>query len=73
MKIVVTITDAAGVVHAGATIESRSAILEIPNDKLPTIVKQYLENKVWAKQKEGRYTYEYMTFSILDEEAECEK
>jgi hypothetical protein len=69
MKIVVTITDAGGVVHAGASIEARSAIIEIPDEKLPNIVEKYLECRKWVSEAPNRHTYEYMTFSILDEEA----
>lgn len=67
MKIVATVTDAAGVVHAGASIEARSAIIDIPDESLPPVVKTYLKNLEWAKQGENRHTYEYLTFSILDE------
>ena len=57
MKIIVTINNIAGVVHAGASVESKSGIIEIDNDKLPDIVKNYLTSR----------DYKYLTFSLLEE------
>jgi len=73
MKIIATVTDAAGVVNAGASIEARSAIIEIPDESLPPILREYLENRKWVEEGQrtippsNRCTYEYLTFSILDE------
>lgn len=78
MKIVATVTDAAGVVHGGASVEARSSIIEIPDDKLPDNVKEYLKNREWAAEGKrlrapaDRFPYEYLTFSILDEPEERE-
>ena len=67
MKIIATVCDVAGVVHAGATPESKSVVLEIPDDKVPQLLKQYLKNKKWATEGENRYTYEYLSFSLVEE------
>jgi len=67
MKIVATVTDAGGVVHAGASIEARSAIIEIPDANIPSVVRRYLTNRKWAAEGPNRHTYEYLTFSIYEE------
>jgi hypothetical protein len=68
MKIIATVSDATGVVHAGALCEHRSAIIDIPDDSLPPLLKQYLDNKKWVKDGENRCSYDYLSFSILDED-----
>lgn len=67
MRIVATVYDGAMAVNIGGAVESQSAIIEIDDDCVPTIVKAYLENAEWAKGREGRYTYQALSFSLLKE------
>lgn len=67
MKIIATVCDVGGVVHAGATPESRSVVLEIPDDKVPPLLKQYFKSKKWATEGKNRYNYDYLSFSLLEE------
>uniref|UniRef100_A0A6M3JYQ2 Uncharacterized protein n=1 Tax=viral metagenome TaxID=1070528 RepID=A0A6M3JYQ2_9ZZZZ len=66
MRIIATVTDAGGVVNAGASIESRSAIIEIPDNAVPEIIKRYFASEKWASEGANRYTYKYLTFSLLE-------
>lgn len=67
MKIVATVTNVDSVVHCGGHAESRSAIIDIPESLLPSLVLKYLANQKHAK--ENKYdTYEDLSFSILEED-----
>jgi hypothetical protein len=66
MKIVVTVCDAAQAVHVGGKVENRSDVIEIPDDALPKIVKDYLFFKEWEKGGPDRCAYQTLTFSILE-------
>jgi hypothetical protein len=68
MKIVVTVTDVGGVIHCGGDVARKSAIIEIPEDQVPSIVKNYFENERWAKERPNRYTCQTLNFSLLEEE-----
>jgi hypothetical protein len=68
MKLVCTVTDVSAVVHAGGSPESASAIIEIPDEELPQIVKYYLANVRSVKENPKSGTnYSQLSFSILQE------
>jgi hypothetical protein len=68
MKLVCTITDVGAVVHAGGSAEAISAIIEIPEEQLPRVVKQYLEAVKRAGVDPHRNpNYCQISFSILQE------
>ena len=68
MKLVCTVTDVAAVVHAGGSPETKSAIIEISDDRLPTIVHKYFECVEWAKNNPSNGAcYSQLTFSVLQE------
>lgn len=66
MKIVVTVNDGSGVYYLGIAAEATSAIIEIPEEELPEIVKSFLNDKKLSKEK-GEYFYSTLSFSLLDE------
>ena len=68
MKIVATVTDVGSVVHYGGDAESRSAIIDIPESLLPSLVLEYLANQKLAKEDKSYKTYNNLTFSILEED-----
>jgi hypothetical protein len=68
MKIVVTVTDVGEAIHCGGDVVRKSAIIEIPEDQVPSIVKNYFKNKRWAKERPNRFTYQTLSFSLLEEE-----
>ena len=71
MKLVCTVTDVGAAVHAGGAPESSSAIIEIPDEQLPRIVKQYFEKVRWANENpKSRSNYSQLSFSILQETSE---
>ena len=43
MKIVFTIADASGLIHAGLDVERESFIIEVPDESIPIQVKKLLE------------------------------
>lgn len=59
MKIVATLTDVAGVVHANGSPESRSYIIEIPNENVPQPILDHIN------YSEDKITYSYLYFSVL--------
>lgn len=68
MKIVCTVTDVSAVVHAGGSPEAVSAIIEIPEDQIPPIVREYFECVEWVKNNpKNRVCYSQLSFSILQE------
>lgn len=71
MKIVITVNDAAMVVHTGGgTVERHSVIIDIPNESLPPLLRKYFEDKKWASEDPNRHTYTALEFSLLDEARE---
>lgn len=68
MKIVATVTNVDSVVHCGGHAESRSAIIDIPESLLPSLVLEYLANQKRAKENKAYKTYNDLSFSILDED-----
>lgn len=69
MKIVATVTDVGAVVHAGGRAESRSCIVEIPDSHLPPLLLKTLAWRKEVKERgEGHYSYDQITFSLLDED-----
>lgn len=53
MKIVATVTNVDSVVHCGGHAESRSAIIDIPESLLPSLVLEYLANQKRAKENKS--------------------
>jgi hypothetical protein len=70
MKIVATVTNVDSVVNCGGNAESRSAIIDIPDSLLPSLVLEYLANQKLAKEDKSYKTYNNLTFSILEEDTE---
>ena len=68
LKIVATIHDAGMAVNVGGSVSSRSEIIEIPTSKIPCNVMRYLENRNKEKTTEKYYTYQTLTFSLLEED-----
>jgi len=68
MKIVATVTDVGSVIHAGGRAESVSAIIEIPDNSVPEIIKQYFKSKKWASEEKNQHFYKDLTFSLLEED-----
>ena len=67
MKIVATVTNIADVVHGGGVPENRSAIIELRDDQIPELIREYLDLEEWASQGKNRFTYRSLQFSILEE------
>jgi len=67
MKIVATVTNCASVVYCGGHAEARSAIIDIPDSLLPSLVLQYMANKKRAMEK-NYCSYEDLSFSIFQED-----
>ena len=70
MKIVATVTNVDSVVNCGGNAESRSAIIDIPDSLLPSLVLEYLAKQKRAKENKSYKTYNDLTFSILEEDTE---
>ena len=68
LLIVATVSYGDEALHFGMPVERRSAIIEIPADKVPRIVQQYFENMEWAREKAGRSSCSTLSFSILEEQ-----
>lgn len=66
MKLIATVTDCADLINAGGGVEARSVIIDLGED-LPPLLKRYLETRKWAAEGPNRYTYESLSFSVLEE------
>lgn len=53
--------------NAGGEVERWSAIVEIPEESVPRIVKEYFANMARSKPG-GPYCYESLSISVLDEQ-----
>ena len=56
MKIVATISNYGAAANIGGHVEYRSAIIEIPDNQIPKIVREYMEGGKWSS----------LSFSILE-------
>lgn len=60
MKLAFTVADANHQIHVGGETERTTAIVEIPEELLPEIVKKYLEERM----KPG-YCYHSLSISVV--------
>lgn len=74
MKIAVTVTDLAHVVHAGGDPHRTTAIIELHDDQVPAILRQHLKKvekcRQWAERYGdgvGGHSYETVLFSLVAE------
>lgn len=67
MKIVATVSDYGAAANIGGNVEYTSAIIEIPDDAVPEIVKKYFRDVAWAKEAPNRHVYGTLAFSLLEE------
>jgi hypothetical protein len=63
MKIAITVSDAVHVANAGGELQRETAIIEIADDKLPPLVRRYLEAK-----GRGEPCYQSMSFSLVEQD-----
>ena len=63
MKLIATICDCGHVVHAGGEPERTSYEIDIPDDKLPRALLDYVKQK--QAEDKGTWCYKSVTFSIL--------
>lgn len=72
VKLAVTVCNCDAVVHAGGDVERVTAIVELRDDQIPKILKEYLQSKAKAEEHSKKhnsptYFYSTLAFSILDE------
>ena len=65
MKLIATICDGGHVVHVGGELERTSYEIEIPDDKLPLALIDYVKQK--QAEEKGTWCYKSVAFSILME------
>jgi hypothetical protein len=68
MKIIATVTNTGHYACAGGKAENTSGMIDVPDDDLPKVVKDYLQHRSWAERNPGNYTYETISFSLLIED-----
>ena len=64
MKLIFTVTEATHYVHVGGEIERVSDSIEIPDELLPDIVKEYFKDKQKAEENDSYHSYMSMSISI---------
>ena len=67
MKIAITVCDCTDVVHAGGEPQRTTSIIELPDDKIPAILRNYLEDIAAAKEHQEKYgkpQYVYKSVSL---------
>lgn len=67
MKLAIHIHDFGAAVHIGVPTETMTAIMDIPNDQLPQIVRNYLVKEL-ERKKIGDVNYVSISFSRVEEE-----
>lgn len=72
MKIAVTITDAGMALNVGGPVSQETAIIEIPDENLPYILRKYLQHRDQAIVAAERaqlppHLYATCSFSLVDE------
>ena len=67
MKIAVTVSDANAAVHVGGCVSRRTAIIEILDKKIPSIVHEYFTEKQRARENKNCSCFMDIEFSLVDE------
>jgi hypothetical protein len=68
MKIVATVTDCGDMIHTGAPLTAKSSIINIPDECVPEIVRDYFKNLAWMREDmEHRSSYRSLSFSLFVE------
>jgi len=65
MKIAIHVHDMGAAVNLGTPVTTETAVVEIPDEKLPKIAKQYLAQI--ERNKKGGMNYLSITFSLFTE------
>lgn len=68
MKIAVTISDVGAAVNVGGVVSVETAIIELTEDQIPNILKQYFDNIEKCKQNKFLSNYQNVMFSLFVEE-----
>ena len=67
MKIAVTISDVGAAVHMGGVVSHETALINIPDENIPDILKQYFTNIEKAKKRQNMVNYQDVMFSLFKE------
>ena len=67
VKIAFTVCDCAHVVHAGGDPERQTAMVDIPDDQVPKIVRKFLDAKRQELDDDVRWCYRSCSLSIVVE------
>lgn len=67
MKIVVTIHDAGMAANIGGSVEAQSAVIEIPEDMVPSVVSEYFKAVRFAREV-NKPSYVSLSLSLLRED-----
>jgi len=67
VKIAFTVCDCGHVVHAGGDPDRQTATVEIPEDHVPQIVREFLDAKRQERDDAGRWCYKSCSLSIVVE------
>jgi hypothetical protein len=67
MRIAFTVCDCSHAVHAGGDPERQTAMVEIPDDNVPQLVREWLDAKRYERETAGAYCYKSCSLSIVVE------
>jgi predicted transcriptional regulator of viral defense system len=65
MKLAFTICDALQTSYAGGVADLQTAIVEIPDEQIPKIVREYLDSQRIADPTRGNFCYKSCSVSIV--------
>jgi hypothetical protein len=71
MKIVARITDCGDAALGGGDVHSTSVIIDVPNP--PQLIMDFLKDKAKEREIESYYSYQQLSFSVLDERADTQE
>lgn len=66
VKIAVTWCSIGGVIHGGGDPQRETAIIELRDDQVPEVLKEYIEYDKQCRE-ESQYSYQSVVFSLVKE------
>ena len=65
MKLAVTICDCGQVVHAGGEPNRETSIIQLRDDQIPAMLRDFVEEKNREREQAGQWCYKSATFSVV--------
>ncbi len=67
MKLAFTVSNTGHAANIGGEVERNTAIIEIANDQVPKLVRQYIESKQLEDGTKGKWSWLQLSISLVEE------